>query len=84
MAVENSYKVGFITTLGGMERRNYSVVDQTESVLNDLIERREKIAQELKELETKAMELGWKFDTQKEHIILRELKNPNYVYGYLE
>ena len=84
MAVENSYKVGFITTLGGMERRSYSVVDQNESDLDDLIEQREKIAQELQKLETKTMELGWKFDTQNGYFILRELKNPNYVYGYKE
>ena len=84
MADKKSYKVDFITASRGMERRNYSVVDQTESVLDDLIERREKIAQELQELETKTMELGWKFETQNGYFILRELKNPNYVYAYKE
>ena len=81
---KTQYDVGFIAVQGVMDGRKYSVVDQTESDLFNLLVRREQIANDFKKLENETMKLGWKFDTQNGYFILRELKNPNSVYGYKE
>ena len=79
---KTQYDVGFIAVQGGMDGRKYSVVDKTESDLDNLLVRREKIANDLKTLEDETMKLGYIFDFQDGDFMLREFQNRRNVYAY--